>query len=86
MVCHYPCERRRKEEEEEEEISTCVLSVSSPLLFPPFPSVCVGRVLCVLSLLSVFLLVYLFPVSLPLLHIIKWTISEKEEEEEEEGV
>ncbi len=65
----------------------CVLP-SCPWLFLPRPSVCVGRVLCVLSLFSVFLLVYLFlSLSLPPSHhLIKWTrlITTKEDKEEEE--
>ncbi len=66
----------------------CVLPVSSPWLFLPRPSVCVRRVLCVLSLFSVFLFVFLFPsLSLSRHHSSRQGtrfISTKEEEEEEE--
>ncbi len=62
----------------------CVLPVSSPWLFLPRLSVCVGRVSVFSVLLSVFLLVYLCPLSLSLSHIIKWKIIEEEEEEKVE--
>ncbi len=82
--------KEEREEEEEEEISQCVLPVSSisALLST---SVCVRRVLCVLTVFSGFLLVYLFlPLSrsLYLHHHLIWTTrsktKEKEKEEEEE--
>jgi hypothetical protein len=79
-------EEEGKEEEEEVGVSCCVFSLSCPRLFLPRSSVCVGRVLCVLSLLSVFLLVFSPSLSLLSHHLI-WTtrsIAKEEEEEEEE--
>jgi hypothetical protein len=61
-----------EEEEEEEDLSCCVFSPSCPRLFLPRSSVCVGRVLCVLSLLSVFLLIFSPSLSLLSHHLIKW--------------
>ncbi len=63
-----------------------MFSPSCPRLFLPRLSVCACRVLCVLSLFSGFLLVFLFPSLSPLQSFISsvdeiWTKVEEEEEE-----